>query len=69
LLFNFALHYPIKRGELNKQGLKLNGAHQLLVCADNVNIFGGSVHTIKKKTVAFVVALKENGLEVNAEKI
>jgi len=27
LLFNFALEYPIKRGELNKEGLKLNGAH------------------------------------------
>jgi len=29
--------------------LKLNDAHQLLVYADDVNILGGSVHTIKKK--------------------
>ena len=27
LLFNFALEYPIKKAELNKEGLILNGAH------------------------------------------
>jgi hypothetical protein len=49
--------------------LKLNGTHQLLVYADGVNILGGSVHAIKKNTEALVVASKEIGLEVNAEKI
>jgi len=47
--------------------LKLNGAHQLLVYADDVNILGGTVHTIQKN-VALVVASKEIGLEVNADK-
>ena len=50
--------------------MKLNGTHQLLVYADG-NILGGSVHTIKKKkkkTEALVVASKETGLEVNADK-
>jgi hypothetical protein len=28
--------------------MKLNGKHQLLVYADDVNILGGSVHAIKK---------------------
>jgi hypothetical protein len=48
--------------------LKLNGTHQLLVYADDGNTLGGSVHDIKKNTEALVVASKEIGLEVNAEK-
>jgi hypothetical protein len=38
-----------------------------LVYAD-VNILGGSVHTIKKNTEALVVASKQTELEVNADK-
>jgi len=48
--------------------LKLNGTHQLLVYADDVNILGGSVHTIKENAEALVVASKETGLDVNADK-
>jgi len=48
--------------------LKLNGTHQLLVYADDINMFGGSVYTTKKNTEALVVASKENGLEVNTDK-
>jgi hypothetical protein len=46
----------------------LNGALQLLVYADDVNILGGSIHDINKNTEALVVASKEIGLEVDAEK-
>jgi hypothetical protein len=48
--------------------LKLSGTHQLLVYADDVNILGVSIHAINKNTEALVVASKEIGLEVNAEK-
>jgi len=68
LRFNFALEYAIRWVQVNNNTLKLNGKHQLLVCADYVNILGGSIHTIKEKAEALVLASKENGLEVNADK-
>ena len=48
--------------------LKLNGTHQLLAYADDVNILGGSIHTVKENAEAAEVATKESGLEVNADK-
>ena len=68
MLFNFALECAIRRVQVNRDGLKLNGTYQLLVYADDVNILGGSVHTIMKSTEALVVASKEIELEVNADK-
>jgi hypothetical protein len=47
LLFNFALVYAIRRVQVNQDGLKLNGTHQLLVYA-YVYILGGSLHTVKE---------------------
>jgi hypothetical protein len=68
LLFNFSLEYAIRRVQENHEGLKLNGKHQFLVYADDVNILGGSVHSIKKNAEALVVSSKETGLEIYAEK-
>ena len=41
---------------------------QVPVCADDVNILAGSLHTIKKNAKALVVSSKEVGLEVNVDK-
>jgi hypothetical protein len=49
--------------------LKLNDANHFLVNADDVNILGGSVHTVKENAEAVVVTNKEIVLEVNADKI
>jgi len=68
LFFNFALEYTIRRVQVNQDGLKINGTHQLLAYADDVNILGGSVDTVKKNAEALVAETKETGLEVNAHK-
>jgi len=66
--FNFALEYTIRRVQVNQDGLKLNGTHQLLAYADDVNILGGTIHTLKEYTEALVAAAREIGLEVSADK-
>jgi hypothetical protein len=67
LLFTFALVYAVRRVQVNQDGLKLKGTHQLLAYADDINILGISVRPVKKKQ-ALIDASKENILEVNADK-
>jgi hypothetical protein len=57
-LFNFVLGYAVRRVLVNQDGLKLNGTHQLLADADDVNTLGGSVHTIRKNAETLEVASK-----------
>ena len=42
-LIKMCLTETYNRAWVGKNGLKLNGTHQLLVYADDVNILGGSV--------------------------
>jgi len=53
-----ALEYAIRSVQVNQDGKKLNGTHQLLVYAD-VNILRESLHTIQKHSEALIVAGRE----------
>jgi hypothetical protein len=64
LLFNFALEYAIRRVQVNQDGLKL----KLLAYANDVNVLGGSIRTVKENAEALVAATKEISLEVKADK-
>jgi hypothetical protein len=68
VLFNFALEYAIRRVQVNRDGLKLNGTHQLLAYADDVNILGRSIRNLKENAKALVAAAREIGLQVSADK-
>jgi hypothetical protein len=68
LFFKFALEYAFKKVQENQVGPKLNGTHQLLAYAGDVNLLGDNMDTIKKNTEALTDANKEVSLEINVER-
>ena len=68
-------HYSIETSlyyelyyDTNRAGLELNGKHQLHVNADDVNMLGENLQTIRENAEIFIKASKDIGLEVNSEK-
>jgi hypothetical protein len=65
MLFNFALEYANMKVLENQVGLKLNGTHQFLVYANDMNLLGDNIDTINKNTETLIDAGREVGLEIN----
>jgi hypothetical protein len=63
LLFKFGLKNAIRKLQESQVGLKLNRTHQLMVSADDVNLLGDNINTIKKNKETSIDASKEVGLE------
>jgi hypothetical protein len=68
LLFNFTLEYAIIEVQENEVRSELNGTYQLLVYADVINLLGDSVNATKENSETLVMANRDIGLEINAEK-
>jgi hypothetical protein len=58
----------MKKVKEKRVGTKLNGTHQLLASAGEVNLLGDNIDTIKKNTETVINASMEVGLEVNIKK-
>jgi hypothetical protein len=54
LLFNFSVECIIRTAQESQEGLKLNGTHQFLVCADDVKNWPKKINTMKKNIEALL---------------
>jgi predicted acetyltransferase len=52
----------------NEVDFELNGTHQFLLCADDDNLLGGSIHIKKENSETLLESSRDIGLEISAEK-
>jgi hypothetical protein len=54
---------------VKQEGRKFNGTLQFLAYANDVNLLGDSIPTIKRNTETLIDASKEVGLEISIRKL
>ena len=65
-LFNFALEYAIRKVQKTNCGLNINGTHQVLAYADDINLIGDDIRKIERNVL--LISCKDIGLAVNTGK-
>jgi Reverse transcriptase (RNA-dependent DNA polymerase). len=67
LLFNFTLEYAVKKVQEINLGLDMNGTHQVLAYADDVNLIGDDIR-IERNADVLLNACNDIGLAVKTGK-
>jgi hypothetical protein len=65
---NVPLEYTTRKAQENQVSLELNGTHQLLLYADDINLLGDRINATEENTETLLEASRDIGLEINAEK-
>ena len=69
ILLNFALEYDNRKVQETNLGLDMNGTHQVLAYADDVNLIGDDIRAIERNADVLLNACKDIGLAVNMGKL
>jgi hypothetical protein len=63
LSFNFTYKYAVRRIPANQKGSKLNGTHQLMLCAGKDNVLGENVGRVKKNMKVLLPVTKVTAIQ------
>ena len=66
MFLNFTLEYTIRSLQENRICLELNGKHQLIVYADDVDTLRENLQTVRGNTEIFIKASKDVSLDVHS---